>query len=38
LLFDTLVKSPFPIDGFPDTPIPVLSDIPIIGPILFNHI
>ncbi len=37
LLFDTLVKSPFPVNGFPDAPIPFLSDIPIIGPILFNH-
>ncbi len=37
LLFDTLVKSPFPVNGFNDAPIPVLSEIPIIGPILFDH-
>ncbi len=37
LLFDMLVKSPLPIDGFPDAPIPFLSDMPVIGPILFDH-
>jgi general nucleoside transport system permease protein len=37
LLFDKLVSTPLPVNGFPDVPIPVLSEIPIIGPILFDH-
>ncbi|MEP7288563.1 MAG: ABC transporter permease [Chloroflexota bacterium] len=38
LLFDTLIKSVRPIDhGFDKLPIPVLSTIPVIGPILFNQ-
>ncbi len=37
LLFDTLVKTPLPVAGFSTVPIPVLSDIPVLGPILFNH-
>ena len=37
LLFNTLVKSPFPIEGFTKAPIPILSDIPVLGPIFFSH-
>lgn len=37
LLFDTLVKSPVPVNGFARAPIPLLSDIPVLGPILFNQ-
>lgn len=37
LLFNALVKSPFPIDGFRAIPIPLLSDIPVLGPIFFRH-
>lgn len=38
LLFDTLVKTPRPVsDGFSNLPIPILSDIPIIGTILFKQ-
>ncbi len=38
LLFQTLVSSPRPVaNGFNRVPIPILSDLPIIGPILFDH-
>lgn len=38
LLFNALVESPRPIsNGFNALPIPVLSDIPVLGPILFNQ-
>jgi simple sugar transport system permease protein len=37
LLFRMLVGTPRPIDGFPRIAIPLLSDIPIIGEIFFNH-
>jgi len=38
LLFDTLVKTPRPVSGgFVRVPIPVLSDLPIIGPVLFDQ-
>jgi general nucleoside transport system permease protein len=37
LLFDMLVKSPFPVSGFRSVPIPLLSEIPILGPMLFKH-
>src|SRR5258707_8214781 len=38
LLFNTLVQSPRPIDnGFERVPIPILSQLPIVGPILFDQ-
>jgi ABC-type uncharacterized transport system permease subunit len=37
LLFRKLVGTPRPIPSFPKLPIPLLSDIPIIGEILFQH-
>ncbi len=37
LLFRVLVGTPRSVNGFPDVPIPVLSQIPIIGPILFSQ-
>ncbi len=37
LLYQKLVGTPRPIAGFPKLPIPLLSDIPVIGPILFQH-
>lgn len=37
LLLKVLVGSPISIEGFPVLRIPVLSDIPIVGPILFDH-
>ncbi len=37
LLFQQLIGTPVSIDGFPRIQIPVLSDIPFIGEIFFNH-
>lgn len=37
LLFQKLVGTPIPIDTFPEVPIPILSDIPIIGEMFFEH-
>ena len=37
LLFQRLVGTPRPIQPFPKTPIPLLSDIPVVGDLLFNH-
>ncbi|GBD84465.1 beta-methylgalactoside transporter inner membrane component [bacterium BMS3Abin02] len=37
LLFQKLVGTPLPIQGFPDIHLPVLSDIPVIGEPLFSH-
>jgi simple sugar transport system permease protein len=37
LLYRKLVGTPRPIPTFPKLPIPVLADIPIIGPIFFQH-
>ncbi len=38
LLFNTLVQSPRPVDnGFGKLPIPLLSDLPVVGTILFNQ-
>lgn len=37
LLFQKLVGTPLPIDQFSDLPIPGLVDIPIVGPMLFDH-
>ncbi len=37
LLFQQLVGTPQTVRGFPDVYIPVLSDIPILGEIFFNH-
>ncbi|MCB0055028.1 MAG: ABC transporter permease, partial [Caldilinea sp.] len=37
LLLKVLVGSPISIEGFPVLRIPVLSDIPLVGPILFDH-
>jgi general nucleoside transport system permease protein len=38
LLFDSLVKTPTPLqESFKALPIPLLSDLPVIGPILFRH-
>ena len=37
LLFLVMVGTPKPIEGFPEVYIPVLSDLPVLGPILFNH-
>lgn len=37
LLFQKLVGTPRTVQGFPDVPIPLLSDIPVLGPVLFNH-
>ncbi len=38
LLFNTLIKTPRPVDnGFGKVPIPILSDVPIIGTIIFNQ-
>jgi ABC-type uncharacterized transport system permease subunit len=37
LLFQKLVGTPTPISRFGTTPIPLLSDIPIIGEMLFDH-
>lgn len=37
LLFQKLVGTPRPIPRFSAIPIPVLSDIPVVGELLFNH-
>ncbi len=37
LLLKVLVGSPVSIEGFPVLRIPVLSDIPFVGPVLFDH-
>lgn len=37
LLYRITVKSPVTVSGFPNIRIPVLTDLPIIGPILFNQ-
>ncbi len=37
LLFQKLVGTPLPIDGFPNLRIPLLADIPIVGEMLFDH-
>lgn len=37
LLFQKLVGTPLPIMPFPELHIPLLSDIPIVGPMLFTH-
>jgi general nucleoside transport system permease protein len=37
LLFDTLVKTAFPVTSFSNLPIPILSTLPVIGPILFDQ-
>jgi len=37
LLFQKLVGTPFPIDQFSDSAVPVLSDVPVIGAMFFNH-
>ncbi len=37
LLYRKLVGTPRPVSGFPKLAIPLLSDIPIIGDIFFNH-
>jgi simple sugar transport system permease protein len=37
LLFQKLVGSPLPIDTFPQVDIPLLSDIPYVGEIFFQH-
>lgn len=37
LLFQKLVGTPLPISGFPEIHIPWLSDIPVVGELLFSH-
>lgn len=37
LLFNKLIETPRTISGFPRVPIPILSDIPVFGEVLFNH-
>jgi ABC-type uncharacterized transport system permease subunit len=37
LLFQKLVGTPIPIDTFPQVDIPLLADIPYIGPMFFQH-
>lgn len=37
LLFLVMVGTPKPIEGFPDLYIPVLSELPVLGPIFFNQ-
>ena len=37
LLFQKLVGTPIPIDTFPKVNVPILADIPYIGPMLFQH-
>jgi len=37
LLFQKLVGTPLPIDQFEELPIPVLSEIPVVGEMFFNH-
>jgi len=37
LLFQRLVGTPLPVRPFPKAPIPGLSEIPVVGDLLFNH-
>ncbi len=37
LLFRVTVKAPVTVSGFPNIRIPVLTDLPVVGPMLFNH-
>ena len=37
LLFQRLVGTPRPVQPFPKVPIPPLSEIPVVGDLLFNH-
>jgi ABC-type uncharacterized transport system permease subunit len=37
LLFQKLVGTPLPISGFPEVHIPWLSDLPVVGELLFSH-
>lgn len=37
LLFQKLVGTPLPIQGFPPIHVPLLSDIPVVGEALFSH-
>ena len=37
LLFQKLVGTPLPIDQFDEWPVPILSDIPVLGEMLFRH-
>jgi simple sugar transport system permease protein len=37
LLYGVLVKSPQTVNGFQNIQIPILTDLPIVGPILFNQ-
>lgn len=37
LLFQKTVSTPTPIDGFPRINFPILTDIPVVGEIFFNH-
>ena len=37
LLFQKLVGTPIPIDTFPKVNIPILADIPYVGPMFFQH-
>ncbi len=37
LLFQRLVGTPRPVQPFPKVPIPLLSEIPVVGDLLFNH-
>ncbi|MEQ8675226.1 MAG: ABC transporter permease [Aggregatilineales bacterium] len=37
LLFNKFLSTPRTVSGFPQVPLPILSDIPVIGNVLFNH-
>ncbi|MCQ3802985.1 MAG: ABC transporter permease [bacterium] len=37
LLFQRLVGTPLPVPSFQKAPIPLLSDIPVVGDLIFNH-
>jgi len=37
LLFRVTIGTPRPINGFPNLQLPILSDLPVLGPILFNQ-
>ena len=37
MLFKRLVGTPTHVKGFPDVDIPILTDLPILGEVLFNH-
>ena len=37
LLFRVTIGTPRPINGFPNLQLPILSDLPIVGPIFFNQ-